>query len=373
MRAVLSILIAALSISAPLAPQSAADAKKFESIKTRHDRGAQVTPEEFEWARRYLAQQRGQDPAEQQRIREAFVRENPPRSSTGLVALPDLAGGTYQGEEGGLFPGGRNTPPRPHLEAGLALAKSVVPLDAAGRRSPDGRIVLLSIGMSNTTMEFRMFQKLAAEEKLNPRLVIVDGAQGGQTARITSSADARFWTVVQQRLENAGVTAAQVQVAWIKQANARPSEGFPGAAKKLQQDLVGTLHNLKQKFPKLKSAYLSSRIYGGHALTPLNPEPYAYEGGFAVKWVIADQIAGKPELNYDASRGEVRAPWVTWGPYLWSDGVKGRKIDDLVWLEGDVTPHDRTHPSESGQRKVAALLVNFLKSDPTARPWFAGK
>jgi hypothetical protein len=31
---------------------------------------------------------------------------------------------------------------------------------------------------------------------------------------------------------------------------------------------------------------------------------------------------------------------------------------------------DGTHPSAAGQRKVAGMLVDFLKSDTTARPWF---
>jgi hypothetical protein len=59
-------------------------------------------------------------------------------------------------------------------------------------------------------------------------------------------------------------------------------------------------------------AYLSSRIYGGYAATPLNPEPHAYEGAFAVKWTIASQIAGDAELNYDPDKGAVRSPWIAY-------------------------------------------------------------
>ena len=66
----------------------------------------------------------------------------------------------------------------------------------------------------------------------------------------------------------------------------------------------------------------------------------------------------------------MRAPWVAWGPYLWADGVKGRK-DGLVYLRDDVTTTDRTHPSLSGREKVVKLLMDFFKNDPTSRPWFA--
>lgn len=104
------------------------------------------------------------------------------------MPLPELGKGMYQGFEGGFYPGGENKPPAAHLKAGLKVAKSVVPLDADGKPSPDGKIVLLSCGMSNTAMEFQVFQKQAAADKsLNLHLVIADGAQGGRTAKVTAT------------------------------------------------------------------------------------------------------------------------------------------------------------------------------------------
>ena len=80
-------------------------------------------------------------------------------------------------------------------------------------------------------------------------------------------------------------------------------------------------------------------------------------------------MAGNPELNCDPAHGSVRAPWVAWGPYLWADGVKGRK-DGLVYVSDDLTATDRTHPSMAGREKVVKLLMDFFKNDPTSRPWF---
>ena len=174
-----------------------------------------------------------------------------------------------------------------------------------------------------------------------------------------------------QRLDSAAVTPKQVQVVWLKQAIIQPSRPFPAEAKRLQGYIVDTLHNLHDRFPNLKMAYLSNRIYGGYATTPLNPEPHAYESGFAVKWAIADQIASKPELNYDSAKGPVRAPWLAWGPYLWSDGIKGR-TDGLIYVREDLG-EDGTHPTIPGREKVAKLLLEFLKKDPTSRPWFVKK
>ncbi len=53
---------------------------------------------------------------------------------------------------------------------------------------------------------------------------------------------------------------------------------------------------------------------------------------------------------------------------MWADGVKGRK-DGLVWPREDFGP-DGMHPSMLGREKVAKMLLQFLKTDPTSRPWF---
>jgi hypothetical protein len=297
----------------------------------------------------------------------------PPKPSTGLVPLTELKTGTYQGKPGGLYPGGSNERPSAHEEAGLRLARSIRPLDAKGEPSDQGKIVLLSIGMSNTTQEFSTFKPLAdAYPAKNPNLVIVDGAQGAMTAariiQTETPAGKQFWDTVAERLEQANVTPAQVQVAWVKEADAGPSSKFPEYALALESELVRIARILKERFPNLKLAYQSSRIYGGWAVTRLNPEPYAYESGFSVKWLIEKQIAGAPDLNHDSARGPVRAPWLAWGPYLWADGIKPR-ADGLTYLQSDLGA-DGTHPAASGREKVAKLLLEFFSTDTTARIWF---
>ena len=87
---------------------------------------------------------------------------------------------------------------------------------------------------------------------------------------------------------------------------------------------------LKVKLPNVKQVFFTSRIYAGYASSTLNPEPYAYENAFAIKRVIAQQLAGDPALNYDAANGPVVAPWLSWGPYLWADGLNAR-ADGLTW------------------------------------------
>jgi hypothetical protein len=290
-------------------------------------------------------------------------------TSVGSTPLSDLGPGLYKGFPGGLYPGGLGVPPADHLTMALRIATRLVPRDALGNPSPAGKLVLLSIGMSNTTAEFATFVPLAnADPRKSPSVVLVDGAQGGQTASIIRNPNASFWTIVGQRLAAASTSAAQVAAVWLKEANAQPTRPFPAEALALQSDLEAIAQVLRAKFPNLQLCYLSSRIYAGYATSTLNPEPHAYETGFAVRWLIADQIAGKSSLNFDPTRGPVVAPLLLWGPYLWADGLVPRS-DGLTWLCSEFQS-DGTHPAAGGRAKVASKLLDFFTSDPTATPWF---
>ena len=301
-------------------------------------------------------------------------------TSTGVVPLNDLGPGSYNGFVGGLYPAGSNTPPSAHAAAAIAIATDQIqPLDSSGNPDPvNGRIVMISIGMSNTTQEFatkgnqNFKQRADADPAKNPRLLIVDGAQGGQDATAWIDPKAQTWSTVNQRLSAAGVAPEQVQVAWLKQALAGPNNygAFPAHAQALQADLEIILRNLKTKFPNIRLTYLSprSRAYT-NVPTALNPEPFAYETGFAGKWTIEDQINGVGNLNFDPANGPVVAPLVLWGSYIWADGLSARS-DGLTWLCSDLES-DFTHPSATGGvPKVADQLLAFFKTDPTTTPWF---
>jgi hypothetical protein len=293
------------------------------------------------------------------------------KPSVGLKPLTEMtAADRYKGEDGGLYGGGKNEPPEALQAAARAETARIEPLDADGKPSGDGKIVLVSISMSNATMEFSTFKRLAdADPRKSALLTVVDCAQGGQAMAQWADPNARAWEVAEKRLADAGVTPKQVQVAWVKLANAGPRGDLAEHGKKLEKDTVAVLQHARVRFPDLRVAYLSSRIYGGYANTPLNPEPYAYEGAFVVRRLIQDQLKGDAALNADAGRGAVKAPLLLWGPYLWADGTTPRKGDGLVWERRDLGG-DGTHPSDSGRKKVAELLLRFFATDANARTWF---
>jgi hypothetical protein len=273
-------------------------------------------------------------------------------TSTGLVPLTDMGKRRYRGFRGGLYPAGRNRPSAVYLRKGLAVARKVRPID--------GKIVLLSIGMSNATAEFSAFKRVADRDPAkNANLAIVDGAQDGWDAD-RMKADPSYWDSVDQRLIDAGVSAKQVEAVWLKQAIAGEDRRFPRDARALQADLRSIIRTMRIRYPNLRLVYLSSRTYGGYAITGLNPEPAAYDSGYAVRGDIQERMGGKH-----------MGPWLGWGPYLWTDGLQGRN-DGLVWTCDDVED-DGTHPSKLGVQKVVNLLVTFFKTDPTARRWFVSR
>ncbi len=326
--------------------------------------GGTLTAEEAAYLERAMAARRaGQQPGGQQPgVRRPGTQE--PRATTGLVPLSAMsADDRYKEEDGGLYGGGSNRPGEELQKAADAALAKIVPRNAAGEPAEDGKVVFVSISMSNATQEFSHFKRLAdADSAKSPRVTIVDCAQGGQAMAEWADPQARAWEIAQQRIKAAGCTAEQVQAAWVKIANKAPSGSLAEHGRKLQRDTLEVVRLAREKFPNLQVVYLSSRTYGGYASGNLNPEPYAYESGIVARWLIQEQFAAE---NKDL-------PVMVWGAYLWADGEKPRAGDELTWLRDDFGG-DGVHPSTSGREKVAQLLLNFLKEDPLASGWFTEK
>jgi hypothetical protein len=311
----------------------------------------------------------------------AAAGEPAQQDTSSLVLLIDLGQGEYQGFTGGLYPDGNNVRPASHEAAGIALAGQVQPLDARGKPRPDGKIVLLGIGFSNTVQAFDGFMQVTrADQELNPKVVLVNGAVGGMSAFLIQDPNdqktgTKYWATVDDRLRTAGVTRAQVQVVWIKETDPAPHVGgFPKYIQTLQAELTNIVQILPPRFPNLKLAYFSSRTYGGWAIRPGggeagNSEPFSYESGFAVKWLIERQLQGDPVLNFDLLKSPVKAPWLSWAAYLWTNGSKPRS-DGVFFVYEDFRDNDHMHESPAGQQKVGNLLLQFFKTDPTTKPWF---
>lgn len=272
-------------------------------------------------------------------------------TSTGFTALPDLGTSSYLEAVGGLYLGTNEAPPI-YAEGGSLSAAAIVPRDHRGRPRPAGKIVLLSIGMSNASQEFSVFaQSSLADPERFPHVAVVDGAQSGMDAPDWTDPDSVVWDVVADRLRARSLGRRQVQAIWLKQAIQNPSGDFIAYRAELAAALRTIIDIAQSEYPNLQQVFISSRTYGGYASgTGLssNPEPFAYWTGFADRDVISDSLAIPSDR-----------PWIGWGPYLWTDGLAGRS-DGLFWTCDDVNPLDGIHPSLQARQKVATMLQNFF-------------
>jgi hypothetical protein len=275
------------------------------------------------------------------------------------VPLPDLTR-PYQGQDFGLYPGRRTTPPDDYLAPGLERARQIRPLDEDGIPSPNGKIILLSLGMSNTSSEFGSFITDANRNPaINRNLTILNGSLSGADAAVWTDLNSVAWRNAIAAANRGMNSARQVQVIWVKQARLR-TVAFPAELDELRSDLESMLQIAKSVFPNLQIVYLSSRTRAGVAAPRGPTEPRSYESAFAVRKVIANRMA----MQAENARNN---PWIGWGPYLWSNGTQ--RSDGFVWDCGDLAA-DMLHPSNSGNQKVATQLMAFFMTAETAAPWF---
>jgi len=341
-----------------------------------------------------------------------------------FVATPlnDLGTKTYLGFEGGLYQNGTNTVPAAHNSDGMLFTNEIVPLDANGNPDKtDGKVVLLSLGMSNALIEFGTFESVADDSKLvnHKTLVIWNGAQSGQDAcywfpangsPACSPSTQNEYDRIISGLDAANLSEMQVQAIWVDNANGRVHSENRGCqpqgtlcvslcnstvkgcantdtktnALNEEEEFAETLRAAKQRFPNLKLAFFSGRVYGGYAVggeDDADPEPFAYESGFAVKWLIQAQDNQAATGVVDPVAGDVsyqHSPWVAWGPYFWADGATPRS-DGLVWCFGQKGApcngefdfsSGGLHLNPTGANKAANLMMNYFTTAPYTAPWF---
>jgi hypothetical protein len=311
------------------------------------------------------------------------------------IPLTDLGTGLYLGlYQGGLYENGSNEIPADHAARARAQLAQIVPRNPKGAPDSKGKIILTSVGMSTTSQIFcreawnvdgckahTFTGQAAADPAVNgTTLVLFNGAAGGQTSEYWAASNALNYARIDSMLRARDQSSKQIQVAWIslvryqQQGSSRADSSLSHAdanAYKLLRDLGWSVRAMRARWPNLQIAFLSSYIYGGYDLTGVVIEPFAYEGGLAVKWLIEAQIQQARTGIIDDVAGDLSptvAPVLLWGPYLWADGTTPRS-DGLTWIRTDYDSGGR-HPSQAGQRKAGKMLLDFFKSSPFSTCWF---
>ena len=336
--------------------------------------------------------------------------------------LMDMTGSqNYLSFQGGLYGNNSDAVPPGHDSDGKTISSTIQPLDASGNPSAGGKIVFASIGMSNAADEFGQFigQATSSTSVNHTTLVLANGAHGGITAcywivptgppPCSDQSQNQYDRVLSDTLTPLGVTEKQIQVVWLKEANGGPGEAGCGTnggqgcaalcdpgtsgcantvtnteAMRFESQMGQILRAAKIRWPNLKLAFISTRIYAGYASDDLNPEPYAYEYGFSGKWLIEAQVNQIQSGTIDPTAGDMNynngmAPWTAWSAYIWANGDNPRS-DGLVWCNGQKGApcagevdfqSDGTHPNSTGQQKVADMLMTFFLNSPYTSGWFA--
>jgi hypothetical protein len=295
------------------------------------------------------------------------------QTSIGQTPINDLGTGAYQGYQGGLYSGGVNVDPAAHLASGTTIAHSIQPLDTSGNPDPGGLIGWATIGMSATeyiSQSLVSFAKVDAGR--NPAVKVVTLAQGGATAPRLLDPQSSYWLeMFTTLLPQNGLTPQQVEVVWMMDVDQKATLPFPQDQYELQNDLSSVAEILLQKFPNLKLLYVSSYTYTGYATNNNLAEPESYNGAFAVKWMIEDQISGNMALNFDSTKGPVKAPWMAWAYYFWADGLVPRS-DGITWACSQYAD-DGIHPCNNpggGADDMGKLLLTFFQTDSTSIIWY---
>ncbi len=277
-----------------------------------------------------------------------------------------------------------------------------MPLAADGNPDPvNGKIVIMPVSVSNgygawhlgdaADISTTFMTRANANPAKNPKLFIAYGFEyqlpGGTGGTGDPVPNSIFYKSLDHALKEQGITPRQVQIVWLSmpvsgkswKTNLPPeARSFPADAEQSKLAWKEIVRAIYIRYPNVRIIYSSTKgtMYMSASATE-NPEfvggpiePFNHDAAWGVKWVIADQIKGAADLNYDPARGPVKAPWLSWGPYFWSypDGTP-RNHDGFVWTMADVAP-DLLHPSLSGLSKYATMLLHQMTTDPTATPWF---
>ena len=161
---------------------------------------------------------------------------------------------------------------------------------------------------------------------------------------------------------------------WLKEGTPNPGRfgEFPGHARAMQADMADMVLVAKKHYPNLRIVYLSSRTFGGYAYDARNPEPYAYENAFSVRWLIQSQMNGEAggergdRSNYDAQR---RCPVCTIASARCCSGDRTSgpteriRVRATAWFGKRPIPSERDgmHPSTDGTQESRGYADEVLQ------------
>lgn len=278
----------------------------------------------------------------------AFLLTGEPTAAQATITLPQID--FYMGEQGGLYPGGLNTPPAAYLAQLGALATDL---------ADDDQLVVMGLGMSMMQNALAGFGPFLNEPEVNDNLVLINGAIGSNQQRWE---DPNYWgwNVGMQALAGAGLTAADVRVVLYHNSWSGPSGTFPEYAEMVRDSFAITMGIIQDKYPNVDLILVNSRHYGGWNDDSKQPEPFAFWEGFSVKWLIEDRISCVSDCG----------ALLAWNAYQWNTWPSSFGLPDgTIWPENYFVA-DGLHLSQAGQAVSGELWHEYLSGTSFTAAWY---
>lgn len=300
--------------------------------------------------------------------------------SLGALPLVDLGTGYYMGYQGGLFPGGSNNDPNPHFNNGKNISKAIKPLNDLGLVDYlTGEVSLIGIGPSVASDPYNEWKETQNDidwPGVNPCLNVKGNFIGGKSVADMLDIDGTYWASFLTGLASKNIDPLQVQIAWMLLVSSTDSNDVNYYVDTVTNQYIQVLHNLQTLCPNLQQVFISGIHYTGytspeHKRYDFLIEPYGYWSNLVVKNVITLQINGDSRLTY-SGLGKV-APFITWGPYFWADGITPRAYDGLSWPCDnfrDDTIGGGFHLKDTFKFKEADLIDSFFINNPISKIWY---
>lgn len=299
-----------------------------------------------------------------------------------LEALPlmELGAAYYYSYQGGLFPGGSNADPNPHLTNGKNISKSIKPRNSAGEVDyVNGDVILLGIGpsvASDPYNEWKETQRDLDWPGTNPCLQVKGNFIGGKNTSEMLDIGGTYWSNFSSGLDAKAIEPEQVQIAWMLLMSNTDSMDLDYYIDTVTKEYIQIIQNLQTILPNLQQIFISGVHYTGytsqyHHRYNYIVEPFGYWSNLVVKNVIGLQINGDTRLDY---LGEDKvAPFITWGPYFWADGITPRASDDLSWqchYFRDDTIGGGFHLKDEYKYLEGDLIDDFFNTNAISRIWY---
>ncbi len=299
-------------------------------------------------------------------------------TSIGLAPLTEMRDATWNGVQGGLYPNGSNLRPFEFEMALRDLSTDVYPATPAGEKdNVNGKLGILALGSSDAQAAFEAFTTISKQDTLSHRgLVYINGCTEGMSVSYLTSASAPGWSVLRAQVDETGLTAKQLSVAWVMLDDLEQADTvFPRSADSIANNLARFCRALMANYPGIRLVYFSSRPYSGY-IDPTEtslPEacwaPRDYIYGWGVKKLIERQI--NEHVGYRFMGETAEMPALSWSAYLWADGTTARE-DGLQWDCEDFLADGYTL-SEQGAAKAGSRIHNAFSQDLVARGWYTQK